>query len=502
LLGTTFAPGDIGTAGLTTITGNYAISGGTLAIDLGGTTAATAFQGAAAEYDKLSVTGGTTLGGLLSLNLTNSYVPLAATNHNIIVGTTAGATGSFTNQVTATGGNSRVVLADGLSSFLIATNTSGATASVCGLTGVTARTTALGGYSAINTYSGAGTAWDTASAAAWSNFDPGATTTPVTQASGATAQFADATVSTGAISVSLNSTRNVQGLQFSSTSGSRAYTISSGALVLDNAGSGAAATISDSSTPGTTNAISVPITLNNNLAMTVTKAANTLTLGGAIDGSGKSVTKTGAGALVLSGANTYTGTTTVSNGTAIVSGSLSGTTSVSVAAGAILASCPTGSIVTAAAGNVSVTGNLAPGGSTVGAGAGTLNLSLGTGGKLNFAPASTLLFGLGTTSDLVAFNTGGDWLSGSGNATLQLDVTLVGFNYANTYTVFNNVTTDGFTFANIAGYDTVNYTANFFDAGDSYQLSFVAVPEPGSLVSLLGGLGMLVGLRRMRRRSS
>ncbi len=121
-------------------------------------------------------------------------------------------------------------------------------------------------------------------------------------------------------------------------------------------------------------------------------------------------------------------------------------------------------------------------------------------GKLNFASSSTLLFGLGTNSDVVAFNAAGDWLSGSANATLQLDVTLAGFSYANTYTVFNNVTTDGFTLANITGYDAVNYTANFADAGSGYQVNFV--PEPGSAVSLLAELGMVVALRRMRRRSS
>ena len=38
------------------------------------------------------------------------------------------------------------------------------------------------------------------------------------------------------------------------------------------------------------------------------------------------------------------------------------------------------------------------------------------------------------------------------------------------------------------------------DAGNDVTLT--AIPEPGSAVSLLGGLGCLVGLQRFRRRRS
>ena len=97
--------------------------------------------------------------------------------------------------------------------------------------------------------------------------------------------------------------------------------------------------------------------------------------------------------------------------------------------------------------------------------------------------------------DLIDFTSATNNLIGSGNATLQLSQ-LAGFSYANTYTIFQDTSTTGFTLANITGYDNVGYTANFFESGDNYLLSFTAVPEPSA--ALLGGLGLLAILRRRR----
>jgi hypothetical protein len=38
-------------------------------------------------------------------------------------------------------------------------------------------------------------------------------------------------------------------------------------------------------------------------------------------------------------------------------------------------------------------------------------------------------------------------------------------------------------------------------ATESFDISFAAIPEPGALVSLIGGAAVLVGIQRFRRRS-
>ena len=324
--------------GKTAITGNYAVNSGSasLAINIGGATAAGGFGSPAADYDNVSVSGATTLGGNLNLNVINSYTPPAATNYNVLVGSASGVTGTFTNLVTATGGNSRVVLPNGLSSFLEAVNNTSASASIGGLTNVAAHTVAVGGYQATNSYTAAsGNAWDVANAANWTNFDPGATANPATQASGAIAQFGDGgSTGSGPNIVTLNSTRNVQGLLFSSGNSGKNYTINnggSGMLILDNSINNAPVSITDSSASGNTNTVNVPITLNSNLNVVVTNAANTVTIGAAIgsNGAGETVTLSGAGTLNLNGVNTYTGLTSVTGGQLNVNGSLAGGVTVS-----------------------------------------------------------------------------------------------------------------------------------------------------------------------------
>ena len=113
--GGTLAAGDTGVPGKTVITGNYAVKSqnATLAIDLSGSTAASAFQDTATKYDTVSVSGTATLGGALSVTLINSFVPSASGTFTVLA---AGAiSGSFSNVASG----SRLTTSDGLGSFVV-----------------------------------------------------------------------------------------------------------------------------------------------------------------------------------------------------------------------------------------------------------------------------------------------------------------------------------------------------------------------------------------------
>jgi autotransporter-associated beta strand protein len=103
--------------------------------------------------------------------------------------------------------------------------------------------------------------------------------------------------------------------------GTATFTIAGGTI--DNT-SGAAITLSSNNTQSWnsdftftgTNDLNLgtgAVAMNNSRVINV--AAGNLTVGGVISGSNRGITKNGNGTLILSGANTYTGTTTVNSGT-------------------------------------------------------------------------------------------------------------------------------------------------------------------------------------------
>ncbi|WP_043587120.1 hypothetical protein [Geminisphaera colitermitum] len=206
------------------------------------------------------------------------------------------------------------------------------------------------------------------------------------------------------------------------------------------------------------------------------------------------------------------GRITATNGIAVdtawflVNGQVNSGEDVVIAATGILAGGNTLSLATGK--NLIVEGTLSPGSVTNYTAAnkisqaGSLTLSLAGSGKLRFEEGSTLSFNLGETdaaSDKIAFSTIGNWLDGSGNATLALSGSI---NYGIVYTIFQNVTTDGFKFASITGYDDAQYTALFKRVGNDYQLSFISgmIPEPGVTAIISGAVVLLFAGFVARRR--
>ncbi len=92
--GSSIAPGDIGSAGKTSITGALTLTSGTLVLDIGGTTAATNWQQVTTGFfDNIAVTGVVTLGGNLSLSLIDAYTPAENSTYTILTGSSV--TGTF-----------------------------------------------------------------------------------------------------------------------------------------------------------------------------------------------------------------------------------------------------------------------------------------------------------------------------------------------------------------------------------------------------------------------
>ncbi len=129
--------------------------------------------------------------------------------------------------------------------------------------------------------------------------------------------------------------------------------------------------------------------------LTVGGNGDTTTVSGVISGDGGSLVKTGAGTLTLSGANTYTGVTTVDAGKLVVNGSI--VSAVTVNGGTLGGAGTVGGITVASGGVVS------PGNST-----GTLTVT----GNVSFAAGSTYQAEVNAAGQ-------GDRIVASGTATLS-----------------------------------------------------------------------------------
>lgn len=186
--------------------------------------------------------------------------------------------------------------------------------------------------------------------------------------------------------------------------------------------------------------------------------ASANTFAGTISGIGAQLVKSGAGALTLSGNNTYTGTTTVSAGTLFVNGAL-GSSTVTVAANAIIGGTGilTGDLFLHGASQLAIT---------------NLNDALTVSGNISFGSG----FGINNLLGL-------DWDS----LDLNTSYTLISTNQT-----FDQAGLNHFGFENRVSVGNAGREAYFTNG----SLALVIVPEPS--VTLLGGLSLLALMRRKR----
>jgi len=339
----------------------------------------------AVSSGKLIVSGGAAIGDASAVTVGNGATLELSANETI--GSLAGIAGSTvtlgTNTLTTGGDNSSTTYAGTFTGTGGLTKTGSGTLSLSGSnTNSGALQVAAGGL----TVSGGSAIANGATV----TVDSGATLTlSSNEAIGAlvgagAVQLGSSTLTVGGTNLSstfsgaLNGTGNLtkNGTGTLTLSGSNGYTgtttvLNGGTLSITNASSISSntVTLSNSSVLQVTGS---NVTLGN--AFTLSSGggklsnANALTLSGVLSGSAP-FTKQGTGVLTLSGANVYTGNTTVQAGTLMLTGSLTGTDTLSVSSGATLAG--TGTVTATTAVVIGSGGTLSPGNG----GAGTLTLN-------------------------------------------------------------------------------------------------------------------------------
>ncbi len=235
------------------------------------------------------------------------------------------------------------------------------------------------------------------------------------------------------------------------------------------------------------------------LDLIVTNTAVTTFSGQLISGDqARNVTKSGAGMLVLSGDNTYTGLTSITGGTLLVEGNTSNQGNYTVASGATLGG--TGSIGLRAGMQMTLGGTLSPG--SLGDSTGMLAVN---GGNVVCEAGSAVEIQIGGPT------AGTDHDQLLGNRTLVINGGTLVVNWVDGFSppVDEPTSFQIFAFATgiagtFAAYDLPPLPAAYmqWDTSALYTLGVItaAIPEPGTIV--LGFAGLLAGLQRRRRRAS
>jgi len=238
--------------------------------------------------------------------------------------------------------------------------------------------------------------------------------------------------------------------------------------------------------------------------------ASSLTYDGSLTGSG-TFTKTGSGVLTVAGnSSSYAGATQVQAGTVAVNGSLGGTVDVSL--NAILSG--TGTI----GGNVSIAGTQTPGGTgAVGTQAVNGNLTYAAGSILNWdlfannasigsydqisVPNGNLTFS-GSTAVAMSFNGAGSavaWSNSFWNVSRSWLVQDLGTGVTNNFSNLS-ISNQNWLDSTGAAFNTARPGSSFTLTQQGQDVLITYVPEPSTIVALIGGLAGVAGFSIRRRR--
>jgi autotransporter-associated beta strand protein len=244
-----------------------------------------------------------------------------------------------------------------------------------------------------------------------------------------------------------------------------------------------------------------------NSTLTFAAGATPSTFGGIIVdhlGSGTETTAltVSSGTLTLTAASTYSGTTSVTGGALNVTGSLNGSTSVTVANALLEGKGYIADGVTIGSGSGSAGSAVIEPGSVGATGTFTLGsaLTLNSDAKFIFTLNSTG-GGVGTSSsELIASSVS---LNSSAEFTFQDIASTPGT--LTQGTVFTAISTGigglSGTFGNLPNDDVFAANGNLYEAAyTSDSLTLTVVPEPGTWGMILSGFGMLICIQKLRKR--